>query len=118
MNAVIPLLAALEENQQVLIKKIGLSSMTQMTIIFAAIGVVIVLLFLFVYVFRNRLFRKRKRRHHHHHHSSAPAAPEENEPKRRKSRRLRREHRPLNPTLAQKGGLPPVRDPDQPPAGL
>ncbi len=36
--------------------------------------------------------RKRKRRHHHH-----------------------REKRQLNPTLAELGGLPPKREPDQPP---
>ena len=30
--------------------------------------------------------------------------------KRRKWRRRRREHRPRNPTLAETGGLPPVRD--------
>jgi hypothetical protein len=116
MNATLPLLAALEENQQVLLKKIGLSSVTQMTIIFAAVGVVIVLSFLFVFIFRKRLLRKRKRRHHHH--SSAPAAAEEAQPKRRRWRRPRREHRPLNPTLAQTHGLPPVRDPDQSPPGL
>ena len=38
--------------------------------------------------------RKRKRRHHNH------------------------EKRPLNPTLAETGGLPPKRDPDQPPPEL
>ena len=32
----------------------------------------------------------------------------------RKWRRRRREHRPRNPTLAETGGLPPVRPPDQP----
>jgi hypothetical protein len=37
--------------------------------------------------------RKRKRRHGHH-----------------------GEKRPLNPTLAETGGLPPKRDPDEPPA--
>ena len=36
-----------------------------------------------------------------------------------KSRRKRklRHHRPTNPTLAQTGGLPPRRDPNQPPPG-
>jgi hypothetical protein len=38
--------------------------------------------------------RKRKRRHHNH------------------------EKHPLNPTLAETGGLPPKRDPDQPPPEL
>lgn len=30
-------------------------------------------------------------------------------------RRRRRDHRPRNPTLAEQGGLPPVRDPDTSP---
>ena len=39
---------------------------------------------------------------------------------RRKKKRKRKLHhhekRPLNPTLAETGGLPPKRDPDEPPA--
>jgi hypothetical protein len=30
----------------------------------------------------------------------------------------KRHHRQHNPTLAEKGGLPPVRNPNQPPNGL
>jgi hypothetical protein len=37
--------------------------------------------------------------------------------KRRKKER-RRHHRKLNPTLAQTGGLPPTREPNQPPRGV
>lgn len=33
-------------------------------------------------------------------------------------RRKRRHRRQNNPTLAQTGGLPPVRDPNQPPRGV
>lgn len=36
----------------------------------------------------------------------------------RKHHRRKRHHRQHNPTLAQTGGLPPMRDPNQPPAGL
>jgi hypothetical protein len=59
--------------------------------------------------------KKRRRAHHSHGHShnserEKAAAPEE--PQRRKWRRRRREHRPRNPTLAETGGLPPVRPPD------
>ncbi len=32
---------------------------------------------------------------------------------RRKKKRLRRDHRPRNPTLAETGGLPPPRPPEQ-----
>jgi Flp pilus assembly protein TadB len=66
------------------------------------------------------LVRKRKRRHrHHHHHSSsagtqaasslASAEVSDNGLERRRKRRRRRDHRPRNPTLAETGGLPPVR---------
>lgn len=34
-----------------------------------------------------------------------------------KRKRKRRHHRPTNPTLAQTGGLPPKRAPNQPPPG-
>jgi hypothetical protein len=34
-----------------------------------------------------------------------------------KRKRKLRHHRPTNPTLAQTGGLPPKRDPDEPPPG-
>jgi hypothetical protein len=35
-------------------------------------------------------------------------------PHRRKWRRRRRDHRPRNPTLAETGGLPPIRQPRPP----
>ena len=38
--------------------------------------------------------------------------------KRKKQHRRKRHHHQHNPTLAEKGGLPPVRDPNQPPSGL
>ena len=36
----------------------------------------------------------------------------------KRKRRTHRHHRPINPTLAQTGGLPPKRDPNLPPSGL
>jgi LPXTG-motif cell wall-anchored protein len=36
----------------------------------------------------------------------------------RRIKHRKRHHRQHNPTLAETGGLPPVRDPNQPPAGL
>lgn len=69
-------------------------------------------------------FFRRHRRHHHHHHShdrtpespsgarvregSSPPASASSHHHRRRRRRRRPEH-PLNPTLAQTGGLPPLR---------
>jgi hypothetical protein len=67
------------------------------------------------------LLYRRQRRHgsHRHtrersaHHESAESTEGENgEPRRRRRRRRRREHRPRNPTLAETGGLPPVRRED------
>ena len=70
-----------------------------------------------------RYFRKRRRHHshhHHHHHSTEQSAAtgtdltaSGQETHRRRRRRRRREHRPRNPTLAETGGLPPLR-PDPP----
>jgi hypothetical protein len=37
--------------------------------------------------------------------------------KQSKRKRRHRHRRPVNPTLAQTGGLPPRRDPNQPPPG-
>ena len=62
--------------------------------------------------------RRHHKRHHHHHHSHEPApVPGETQTeadpgsrKRKWRRRRRRDHRPRNPTLAETGGLPPVRD--------
>lgn len=63
--------------------------------------------------------RRPRHRHHRHHRSAADAAPEGESVEskgflRRRRRRRRREHRRLNPTLAETGGLPPIR-PDEPP---
>jgi heme/copper-type cytochrome/quinol oxidase subunit 2 len=56
-----------------------------------AIGLGISILVVWMVVFRSKPQKKRKRRHRHH-----------------------RQH---NPTLAQGVGLPPMRDPDEPPPG-
>ncbi len=37
--------------------------------------------------------------------------------KSKRKRKRRRHHRHTNPTLAETGGLPPARDPNQPPPG-
>jgi hypothetical protein len=103
----------------------------QMAIILAAAMAVTVPLLVWA-----AFFRKRGRRHHHRHHQrgTAPTPAEaascdaeasageddaSTRGRRRKKwrRRRRRDHRPLNPTLAQTGGLPPVRTepPSEPP---
>lgn len=72
--------------------------------------------------------RRRQRPHRDHHHrphrkesggtstdATSPAAGSQpGDGKRSRRRRRRRDHRPRNPTLAETGGLPPVRK-DPPP---
>ena len=69
-------------------------------------------------VFVRKSRRRQHKPHHGHHHAPEPAQDavaveddgESAEPReRRKWRRARRPHRPRNPTLAETGGLPPVR---------
>ncbi len=91
-------------------------------LVFAAVAL-LVILFLGWAIF----IRKRKKdladwrlHRHHSHHSSDVNSPTEsasdNEPHHHRRRRRRRSHRPRNPTLAETGGLPPVRSepPSQP----
>jgi type VI protein secretion system component VasK len=92
-------------------------AMRERLLIFGAMGAVSLLVVLWAIFLR----RKRKRRRKHHHSSSPASAPELRqvpmatpEPeKHHRHRRSRRRHRPRNPTLAETGGLPPIR-PDEP----
>jgi hypothetical protein len=65
--------------------------------------------------------RRRHRKHHHHHHAprvspESGAVSESPRRFRRRKRRRRSSHpnRPLNPTLAETGGLPPIHGDDHP----
>ena len=67
--------------------------------------------------------RKRRRHPFHHLRHHAPAPPSTDNPEHRKAsffssrkRRRRRRKRPSNPTLAETGGLPPIRTQQHPPA--
>jgi len=86
-------------------------------IVLGAIGLVTLLALAWA-VFLRKRGRRRRSQHHAHRHSSAPAeslktpngeAPTASRQERRKWRRSRRRHRSRNPTLAQTGGLPPIR---------
>jgi hypothetical protein len=119
MNALLPLLAELEQNDQLLmLKTVGHSGWSQTAIIFGSIGVVAVSLFLIVYCFRKQILRRKRR---HHHHQSAPkvaastASPVPDEDSGRGRKKWRRSRHPLNPTLAETHGLPPIRDESAPP---
>ncbi len=67
--------------------------------------------------------RKQPHRHRHHHRPPPkPATPADDEkPKgggifsRHRHKHRRKEHRPVNPTLAETGGLPATRDENTPP---
>jgi FtsZ-interacting cell division protein ZipA len=104
----------------------------EVMIVTGAVAAVTLLLVLWVLYFRKH--RLHHTHHHsHHHHSSEESAgapppvsdatatdPEdfpETHRHRRRRRRRRREHRPRNPTLAETGGLPPLRS-DRPPEPL
>jgi hypothetical protein len=75
-------------------------------IIFAALGLAILAALSWTL-----LFHKTRRRHHGHSRRWSPPASDASEPERHRKRirKQRRPHRPRNPTLAETGGLPPVR---------
>lgn len=78
----------------------------------------VALLAWFFFVRRGR--RKRKRIHRPHHWQLEPGESRATYRRRRRERRRRSAHPrlPMNPTLAETGGLPPRRSEDQPPAGV
>jgi LPXTG-motif cell wall-anchored protein len=118
MSVPLTLLAEADQpDQMLLLKTMGHTGWAQTGIIFAAIGFVAVVTFALVYLFRKKILR-RHRHHHHHRSTSAAVAPGQNpaaEENGRGKKRWRRSRRPLNPTLAQTRGLPPLRDENTPP---
>jgi len=91
-------------------------------IILGAVAVVTLLVVTWALVFRKR--KRGRSRHHSSHHTHTPAPqrpsgaeeavnseadPEPGRERRRRRHRRHREHRPRNPTLAETGGLPPLR---------
>lgn len=90
-------------------------------LIFGALTVLTLVLLIWAAFLRRR--RRHHSSHHRHHHSREPIMPSteasesepiDSRPRRRKWRRRRRDHRPRNPTLAETGGLPPVRTEEPP----
>lgn len=85
-------------------------------LVFAAIGLVTLLVVLWAVYIRKP--GRRRSRHHSHHHTSVAAQPAGGQGdahavtpqgRRHRRRRSRRKHRPRNPTLAETGGLPSIR---------
>jgi uncharacterized membrane protein len=91
-------------------------------VLFCAIGFVVLLVMVWAVFFRRKKHRRRSHRHSQRHSYTATESPEaqaaepavSSEREGRRSRRSRRRHRVRNPTLAETGGLPPVR-PEGPP---
>jgi cell division protein FtsN len=89
-----------------------------------AAAVIIAVIWAVYYSLKKKKRKHHKHRHHHHAKSADAAAPAEDAAEtpppaeevktRRKWKRQRRPHRPLNPTLAQTRGLPPMRDENTP----
>ena len=120
--SVIPTVFAVVEMQDALAqwRKLGVAAQERL-IVLTAITLITVPVVVWAVYFRKS--RRRPHGHQHsHHHSYEPAkeaaADTSDDPeqpgKRRKWRRPRREHRPRNPTLAETGGLPPVRTGEPP----
>ena len=90
--------------------------------VFIVLGaIVLVALIVFFWVLSFRKNEKRRHKHHHRHHRKSyreqfqKATGEIRELIRQRRHRSRREHRRINPTLAQTGGLPPIHEPGKPP---
>ncbi len=98
------------------------AAMRERILIFGAIGVVILLVLIWaIFLRKSRRPRHGHRRWHYHSPEPAPVAPGASDEaaapspeRRRRRRRSSRKHRPRNPTLAETGGLPPIR-PEGPP---
>ena len=90
----------------------------EVLVLLGAVGVVTLVVLLWAVYLRKRPSDRSHRHRHQHHHHSAPSDTrssnnddsfESGERRYRRKRRRRREHRPRNPTLAETGGLPPMR---------
>jgi hypothetical protein len=119
---------ALPITSEEILARRGPSDWSTFTVIVASclVGLVAVLGIAFYY-------SRRQRRHPHHPHHHRPhhkesgstsankaglaveSVADDGEVMRRRRRRRRRNHRPRNPTLAETGGLPPIRT--EPPPG-
>jgi hypothetical protein len=114
MNGVLPALAAISGNgTPSLWSKLSESAREHVTL-FGTIAGVVAFLLLWALFIRER---RREQPRYHYPHPPSPGQAQSGEgtrSHRRKWRRRRRGHRPRNPTLAETGGLPPIRSEDPP----
>ena len=96
------------------------SRLYEVLVVFGALAGAVIIAVIWAILYSQR--QRKKHRHHHHHHSQGAATDNASQGTgtrehkgRRQRRRRRRPHRPMNPTLSQTGGLPPLRDEDTPP---
>jgi FtsZ-interacting cell division protein ZipA len=87
-------------------------------IVIGVILLVVLIVFYWAYAVRKRKNRNRKYRQHHHQKGIREQfqknAGDIKELIRQRRHGRHREHRSLNPTLAQTGGLPPLREAEKP----
>ena len=88
-------------------------------IVMGVLLVVVIIAFIWVAFFRKASRRTRRSHRHSHHRMSygqqiRKGATELKEFARKHKERRRRQRNPVNPTLAETGGLPPVRTSDTP----
>ena len=91
------------------------SGWTELLIFLGIILLVALALFFWAFAIRTRKNRIRKHRRHHRHKQGFRDQLKKAVEEIREHKHRRHERHPLNPTLAESGGLPPRRDPDQPP---
>jgi len=119
MTATPSLLAAIEWADVVANWKTMTPADQNRLIIVGALAVVTLLIFIWA-VFIRKPGRRSRSHSHTHHHSRPQCDTADGDAsvllKRRKWRRQRRPHHPRNPTLAETGGLPPIRR-GEPPQG-
>jgi FtsZ-interacting cell division protein ZipA len=123
MNTIPILLADVDAQDPLAWWRLTNPAFRERLIIFGAIGLVTLLLLLWAAFIRSK--RRRRHSHHHrHHHAQKPTevpAATQNEDVPAPSEKRRRRHsrhrpRPRNPTLAETGGLPPIRQENPPEA--
>jgi hypothetical protein len=113
---VLPILLADEETEAVFAAwRLANPGTREGIVIFGALGLVTLLSVLWAIFLR----KPRQHRRSHHHSNPRSSKPAEKTPplppqRHHKRRRSRRRHRPRKPTLAETGGLPPLR-PESPP---
>ena len=121
MNTIPILLADVDSMDPLAWWRLSNPAFRERLIIFGALGLVTLLLLIWAAFVRSK--RRRRHSHHHrHHHAQSSAevpAASQNEDKpvgseKRRRRHSRHRHRPRNPTLAETGGLPPIRSENPP----